>query len=41
MNELLDFDTESDPKLQKFIKTTLNTVENTNTEIVIIVFPRK
>ena len=35
MNELLDFDTESDPKLQKFIKTTLNTVENTNTEIVI------
>jgi hypothetical protein len=35
MNELFDFDTESDPKLQKFIKTTLNTVENTTTEILI------
>ena len=36
MNELLDFDTEDDPKLQKFIKNTLNTVETANKiEIVI------
>jgi hypothetical protein len=36
MNELLDFDTENDPQLQKFIKTTLNTLENKNTTEIVI-----
>jgi hypothetical protein len=35
MNELLDFDNANDPKLQKFIRTTLNTVENKNPEIIV------
>ena len=36
MNELLDFDTENVPKLQKFIKTTLNTSEKKNTTEIVI-----
>ena len=35
MNELLDFDNANDPKLQKFIRTTLNTVKNKHPEKII------